>query len=75
MGVFKQWMAMRKTGKEYNRLREMAVRYLESPEGRKEDPNLKPHEWIMGVLLAEKLYSAGEIDEETINSIPGYYRD
>lgn len=75
MGVFKQWQAMRKTAKEYERLKEMADRYLESPEGRKEDPNVSANEWILGVLLAEKLYAAGEIDEETLNAIPGYYRD
>lgn len=75
MGVFKKWQVEWKTGKEYRKLREQAVRYLNSPEGQREDPNLKPNEWIMGVLLAEKLYSAGKIDEEAINSIPGYYRE
>ena len=75
MANVSNWNAMRKTLKEYNKLRSMAKTYLESPEGRKEDPNVEVNEWIIGVLLAEKLYSAGEIDEETINSIPGYYRD
>lgn len=74
MGIFKQWQAMRKTAKEYDRLKDMAERYLESPEGRKEDPNVSANEWILGVLLAEKLYADHEIDLETLEAIPGYYR-
>lgn len=66
--------AMKVTAKEYIRLKEMATKYLESEEGKEEDPNLEPNEWIMGVLLAEKLYADGQISLEVLQSIPGYDR-
>ena len=75
MGNFKSTSMVWATVKEYLRLKEMAVNYLESEEGKEEDPELTPNEWILGVLLAEKLYTEGKIDEEAINNIPGYYRD
>lgn len=76
MGVtINNWAsAMKATAKEYIRLKEMAKKYLESEEGKEEDPNLEVNEWILGVLLAEKLYADGQISLEALQSIPGYDR-
>lgn len=79
---------MKKMVKEYERLMNMATGYLnvdpEDAEYRlanvftaKEDRELTitPQDWVLAVLILEKLEAEGKIDEEMLDDIPGYCRN